>query len=105
MGLSPSALNHAIRSLEQRIGVVLLARTMRSVAPTAVGERLLRSLDPALAEVTEGLAALADWRLSRPSIGVVRVSSDSIFPASSASSAPAMIAVGINGLLLVVFAA
>ncbi len=62
MGLSPSALSHAIRSLEQRVGVLLLARTTRSVAPTAAGERLLRSLDPALAGIAEGLAALADWR-------------------------------------------
>jgi DNA-binding transcriptional LysR family regulator len=62
MGLSPSALSHAMRSLEKRLGVVLLARTTRSVAPTPAGERLLRSLDPALAEVAEGLAALADWR-------------------------------------------
>lgn len=62
MDLSPSALSHAIRSLEKRLGVVLLARTTRSVAPTAAGKRLLRSLDPALAEVAEGLAALADWR-------------------------------------------
>ncbi|PTD17174.1 LysR family transcriptional regulator [Sphingomonas fennica] len=62
MDLSPSALSHAIRSLEKRLGVVLLARTTRSVAPTAAGKRLLRSLAPALAEVAEGLAALADWR-------------------------------------------
>ena len=62
LGLSPSALSHAMRSLEQRLGVPLLARTTRSVAPTAAGERLLRSLDPALAEVARGLAALGDWR-------------------------------------------
>jgi len=62
MGLSPSALSHAMRSLEQRLGVVLLARTTRSVAPTAAGQRLLASLEPALAGVAEGLAALADWR-------------------------------------------
>ncbi|WP_010186249.1 LysR family transcriptional regulator [Sphingomonas sp. PAMC 26605] len=62
LGLSPSALSHAMRSLEARLGVRLLARTTRSVAPTAAGERLLRSLDPALAEVARGLSALADWR-------------------------------------------
>jgi DNA-binding transcriptional LysR family regulator len=62
LGLSPSALSHAMKSLEARIGVRLLARTTRSVAPTAAGEQLLRSLDPALAQVTQGLAALADWR-------------------------------------------
>jgi DNA-binding transcriptional LysR family regulator len=62
LSLSPSALSHAMRSLEARLGVRLLARTTRSVAPTAAGERLLRSLDPALAEVARGLSALADWR-------------------------------------------
>lgn len=71
LGLSPSALSHAIRGLEGRIGVRLLARTTRSVAPTPAGERLLRSLTPALAEVSRGLAAMADWR-GAPS-GAVRL--------------------------------
>jgi DNA-binding transcriptional LysR family regulator len=62
LGFSPSALSHAMRGLEERLGVRLLARTTRSVAPTPAGERLLRSLDPALAEVARGLSALADWR-------------------------------------------
>ena len=62
LGMSPSALSHAISSLERRLGVRLLARTTRSVAPTAAGERLLRSLGPALEEVARGLSALADWR-------------------------------------------
>ncbi len=62
LNLSPSALSHAMRALEDRLGVRLLARTTRSVAPTPAGERLLRSLDPALDEVAKGLAALADWR-------------------------------------------
>lgn len=62
LDLSPSALSHVMRGLEQRLGVRLLARTTRSVAPTAAGERLLRSVEPALAEVARGLVALADWR-------------------------------------------
>lgn len=62
LGLSPSALSHAMKALEARVGVRLLARTTRSVAPTAAGEQLLRSLDPALAQMAHGLAALADWR-------------------------------------------
>ncbi|TPG51995.1 LysR family transcriptional regulator [Sphingomonas glacialis] len=62
LGLSASALSHAMRSLEARLGVRLLARTTRSVAPTAAGQRLLSSLDPALQEVARGLSALADWR-------------------------------------------
>ena len=62
LGLSPSALSHTMRDLEKRLGVRLLARTTRSVAPTAAGEHLLRSLRPALDEVGRGLAALAHWR-------------------------------------------
>ena len=62
LGLSPSALSHSMQGLEQRLGVRLLARTTRSVAPTAAGERLLDALQPALEEVARGLAALADWR-------------------------------------------
>ncbi len=71
LGLSPSALSHAMRGLEERLGVRLLARTTRSVAPTPAGERLMRSLDPALAELGRGLAALDDWR-GAPS-GTVRL--------------------------------
>jgi DNA-binding transcriptional LysR family regulator len=71
LGLSPSALSHTIRGLELRLGVRLLARTTRSVAPTSAGERLLRSLEPALKEVETGLEALSDWR-GEPS-GALRV--------------------------------
>ena len=80
LGLSPSALSHAMRGLETRLGVRLLARTTRSVALTPAGERLLRSLDPALAEVARGLAALADWR-GEPS-GKIRLTT---FPAAARS--------------------
>lgn len=71
LGLSPSALSHALRALETRLGVRLLARTTRSVAPTAAGEQLLRSLSPSLDQISKGLAALADWR-GAPS-GTVRL--------------------------------
>ncbi|SEN20887.1 DNA-binding transcriptional regulator, LysR family [Methylobacterium sp. UNC300MFChir4.1] len=62
MGLSPSALSHMMRALEARHGVRLLARTTRSVALTPAGERLLRSVGPALEDVARGLDALAEWR-------------------------------------------
>jgi DNA-binding transcriptional LysR family regulator len=71
LGLSPSALSHSMKALEARLGTRLLARTTRSVAPTAAGEQLLRSLDPALTQVAQGLASLADWR-GAPS-GTVRL--------------------------------
>ncbi len=71
LGMSPSALSHAMRALEERLGVRLLARTTRSVAPTEAGERLLQSLNPALSDIENGLDAVAEWR-DNPS-GTVRI--------------------------------
>jgi DNA-binding transcriptional LysR family regulator len=51
LGVSRSALSHAMRALEDRLGVRLLNRTTRSVAPTEAGERLLARLRPALDEI------------------------------------------------------
>src|ERR1700749_1018134 len=62
LNVSPSALSHTMRGLEARLGVRLLARTTRSVAPTAAGERLLRSIESATDEVEEGLVAMGNWR-------------------------------------------
>lgn len=62
LGVSPSALSHAMRNLEERVGVRLLARSTRSVAPTDAGTALLKKLTPALAEIDEGLTFLSDWR-------------------------------------------
>jgi DNA-binding transcriptional LysR family regulator len=71
LAMSPSALSHAMRGLEERLGVRLLARTTRSVSPTEAGERLLQSLNPAFADIESGLNALAEWR-DDPS-GTVRI--------------------------------
>lgn len=71
LGLSPSALSHAMKGLEARLGVQLLARTTRSVAPTPAGERLLRSVESAVKEVETGLGAMGEWR-GDPS-GVIRL--------------------------------
>ena len=51
LGVSPSALSHAIRGLEEQIGVRLLSRTTRSVAPTEAGAQFIARLGPALADV------------------------------------------------------
>lgn len=56
LGVSPSALSHAMRKVEEGIGVRLLSRTTRSVAPTDAGERLLARLRPALTDIGEALA-------------------------------------------------
>lgn len=58
LGVSSSALSHAMRTLEARLGVRLLNRTTRSVSPTAAGETLLASLQPAFASVEQVLGVL-----------------------------------------------
>ena len=62
LGVSPSALSHAIRGLEEGLGVRLLSRTTRSVAPTEAGEQLLGRLRPALTEVHDALEQLSGLR-------------------------------------------
>ena len=59
VGVSRSALSHAVRGLEERIGVRLLSRTTRSVAPTAAGEQLIGRLRPALGDVALVLDEIA----------------------------------------------
>lgn len=72
LGVSASALSHRIKALENRLGVRLLNRTTRSVAPTEAGERLLSRLQPAMAEINRAISDL-DTDRGRPS-GRVRVS-------------------------------
>jgi DNA-binding transcriptional LysR family regulator len=62
LGVSQSALSQTIRGLEERLGLRLLTRTTRSVAPTEAGERLLRTLGPKFDEIDAELAALSELR-------------------------------------------
>src|SRR3954464_7611324 len=62
VGVSRSAISHAMRGLEERIGVRLLSRTTRSVAPTDAGEHLLARLRPALTEIREALEQISGLR-------------------------------------------
>ncbi|HEM7536666.1 TPA: LysR family transcriptional regulator [Enterobacter hormaechei] len=62
LGVSQSALSHAMRNLETRLEVRLLTRTTRSVAPTEAGEQLLMRLSPHLLEIEKELTALRDTR-------------------------------------------
>jgi DNA-binding transcriptional LysR family regulator len=71
LGVSVSALSHAIRGLEERIGVRLLARTTRSVATTDGGEQLIAHLRPALGDIRDVLEQLGGLR-DRPA-GRVRL--------------------------------
>jgi DNA-binding transcriptional LysR family regulator len=72
LGVSQSALSHTMRGLEARLGVRLLTRTTRRVAPTAAGERLLHTLGPRFEEIEAELAALSELR-EKPA-GTVRIS-------------------------------
>src|SRR3954449_12178184 len=71
LGVSQSALSQTVRGLEARLGLRLLTRTTRSVAPTEAGERLLRTVGPRLEEIDAELAALSELR-EKPA-GTIRV--------------------------------
>ncbi|NSZ15256.1 LysR family transcriptional regulator [Agrobacterium vitis] len=60
LGIAPSAVSHAVSALEASLGVRLLARTTRSVAPTEEGRQLLQKLAPALADIGTALETLAE---------------------------------------------
>jgi DNA-binding transcriptional LysR family regulator len=71
LGVSQSALSHTVRGLEERLGLRLLTRTTRSVAPTEAGERLLRNIGPRFEEIDAELSALTALR--ETPAGTVRI--------------------------------
>ena len=71
LGVSQSALSHTIRGLEERLGLRLLTRTTRSVAPTEAGERLLHNVGPRFDEIDTELAAVSELR-EKPA-GTIRI--------------------------------
>src|SRR5215212_6025898 len=71
LGVSQSALSQTLRGLEARLGLRLLTRTTRSVAPSEAGERLLRAVGPAFDQIDAGLAALGELR-DKPA-GTIRI--------------------------------
>ena len=73
LGVSQSALSQTIRNLEDRVGVRLLTRTTRSVAPTEAGERLIRTVAPRFVEIDAELAAVSELK-DKPA-GTVRITS------------------------------
>ncbi|MEO6102290.1 MAG: LysR family transcriptional regulator [Pseudoxanthomonas sp.] len=72
LGISQSALSRTIRNLEERYGVILLARTTRSVSATEAGQALLEAVRPSLEMIEDQLSQLERWR-KRPA-GRLRVS-------------------------------
>jgi len=71
LGVTPSALSHSMRQLEERLGVRLLHRTTRSVSATDAGQRLLNQLRPAMDQIANALENLNQERL-RP-VGRLRI--------------------------------
>ena len=71
LGVSPSALSHTLRSLEASLGIRLLNRTTRSVAPTDAGEALLSRLAPALQGMQDALESINVFRDSP--LGTLRI--------------------------------
>jgi DNA-binding transcriptional LysR family regulator len=86
LGMSQSALSHIVKRLEARLGLALLTRTTRSVAPTEAGERLLETFAPALRSLDESLASLSALR-GKPA-GAIRLTS--VEHASATILAPAL---------------
>jgi DNA-binding transcriptional LysR family regulator len=72
LGVTPSALSHAMRALEDRLGIRLLARTTRNVSTTEAGDRLMRSIAPLFEQISKEVEALGELR-DKPA-GTIRVS-------------------------------
>lgn len=73
LGISQSTLSQVIKRMEERLGVLLVARTTRSVAPTEAGQRLVETIGPALRELDQGLGAIGEFA-TRP-VGTIRITS------------------------------
>src|ERR1700678_3766726 len=87
LGVSQPALSRTIRALEARLGLRLLTRNTRSVAPTEAGERLVKTVGPHFDGIDAGLAALTAMR-AKPA-GSLRISS--VEHASDTILAPGMV--------------
>ena len=87
LGVTPSALSHSMRQLEERLAVRLLHRTTRSVSLTDAGVRLLERLRPAISEIAGALEDLNQER-QRP-LGRLRIYANHV--AASAVIAPSII--------------
>jgi len=71
MGVTPSALSHTIKGLEERLGLRLLSRTTRNVAPTEAGERLQRQIAPLFDQIAAEIDEIGAFR-DKP-VGALRI--------------------------------
>ena len=71
LGMSQSAVSRTVRALEENMGMLLLTRTTRSVAPTEAGQRLLDTIAPKLKEINDALDGLGEMR--DRAMGTVRI--------------------------------
>uniref|UniRef100_B0T7G9 Transcriptional regulator, LysR family n=1 Tax=Caulobacter sp. (strain K31) TaxID=366602 RepID=B0T7G9_CAUSK len=81
LGVTPSALSHVIRALEERLGVKLLHRTTRSVAPTEAGAALLGRLVPAMTEIEHAVSevgAFSDHPRGRLRLNLPRLAAEAV---------------------------
>lgn len=75
LGVSQSALSHTIRGLEERLGMLLLTRTTRSVSPTEAGERLRQTISASFDHIDNELSLLS--KLRDTPAGTVRINASS----------------------------
>ena len=80
LGVSRSAVSHAMQALEERLGLRLVARTTRAVSLTEAGQRLLTRLGPALESIEAALLDIGELR-DRPA-GRIRLTAPPIVPVS-----------------------
>jgi DNA-binding transcriptional LysR family regulator len=81
LGVTPSALSHVIRALEERLGAKLLHRTTRSVAPTEAGAVLLGRLLPAMEEIAQAVSevgAFSDHPRGRLRLNLPRLAAEAV---------------------------
>ncbi|MBS3018475.1 HTH-type transcriptional regulator PgrR [Comamonas sp. PE63] len=71
LGVTPSALSHSMKALEERLGIRLLARTTRNVSTTEAGDRLMRSIAPLFEQIAAEVEALGELR-DKPA-GTIRI--------------------------------
>ncbi|MBP7351530.1 MAG: LysR family transcriptional regulator [Comamonas sp.] len=71
LGITPSALSHSMKALEERLGIRLLARTTRNVSTTEAGDRLMRSIAPLFEQIAAEVEALGELR-DKPA-GTIRI--------------------------------